>query len=30
MCGIAGIFNRCAHQQPQPQQLVNMVAIMAH
>ena len=30
MCGIAGIFNRKAGQQPNPQTLVNMAAIMHH
>lgn len=30
MCGIAGIFKRDVQQQPQPQQLVNMVAMMSH
>ncbi|RWU11601.1 asparagine synthase (glutamine-hydrolyzing) [Pseudidiomarina gelatinasegens] len=30
MCGIAGIFNRNAGQQPNPQTLVNMAAIMHH
>ncbi|WP_417658910.1 asparagine synthase (glutamine-hydrolyzing) [Pseudidiomarina sp.] len=30
MCGIAGIFNRNAGEQPDPQTLVNMAAIMHH